>query len=99
MTKHKSEDELKLELDGETLDLLLSHDADRFALALDRHGWMIVAQPENEDEARWFMDRERRWFMNGTTKECPPWADPKCPHAGEFMQVAFGHCAAQPGIE
>ena len=73
MKKQKTQEEL----DGEALDLLMSHDADRFALALDRHGWMIVLQPENADE-----NRPSRWFMNGTTKECPPWADPKFDPSG-----------------
>ena len=41
MARRKTEDEL----DGDACDLLCSLAADRFALALDRMGWMIVRQP------------------------------------------------------
>ena len=67
MARRKTEDEL----DGDACDLLCSWAADRFALALDRMGWMIVRQP----------GLEGRWFMNRPTKRCPSWADPECPRS------------------
>ena len=47
-----------------SLNLLCSPDADVFARALDRHGWMIVQQPEYADGTRWPMG----------SKPCPSWA-------------------------
>jgi hypothetical protein len=65
MARQKTEDEL----DDDALALLLSPAADRFALALDRMGWMIVRQP----------GLDGRWFMQKPPKRCPDWADPECP--------------------
>jgi hypothetical protein len=69
MARQKTEDEL----DSDALALLLSPSADRFALALDRMGWMIVPQPGAQSH--------KRWFMNTPPKHCPDWADPECPRS------------------
>ena len=45
-------------------------EADAFAIALDRCGWMIVQQPQFGD---------RRWFMNYPSDACPEWADNDVP--------------------
>jgi hypothetical protein len=63
--KQKSEDELN----DEAADLLMSFEADEFARALDRLGWMIVVQSDGNPLAK------HRWSMN-QPGEYPSWAEP-----------------------
>jgi hypothetical protein len=52
--------------DDKALQLLTSPLADRFTKALDRHGWMIVPQPDYSPG---------RWFLHKPSKDCPAWCD------------------------
>jgi hypothetical protein len=56
--------------DAKALTVLMSPEADEFAIALDRCGWMIVQQPHFGS---------RRWFMNYPSHACPEWADNDVP--------------------
>ena len=64
MSKRRSKTED--ELDDDALMLLVSPEADRFARALDRHGWMIVVKPEVRAEH----------LAAGAIEPGPAWAEP-----------------------
>jgi hypothetical protein len=51
--------------------LLCSPEADEFAKALDRQGWMIVTKSPNPPP--------ERWFLNEPADDCPEWADNEPP--------------------
>ena len=74
MSKRRSKTED--ELDDDALMLLVSPEADRFARALDRHGWMIVVKPEVRAEHLAAGAIEPGPCSMKTPGPCPAWAEP-----------------------
>jgi len=60
-------------LDDDELDVLLSSLHDDITRWLDRHGWMVVVQPQH-DGLRYGAE-PTHWFLCQASDDCPPWCD------------------------
>ena len=60
-------------LDDEERDGLLSALHDDITRWLDRHGWMVVVQPQHDGQLHG--GEPSYWFLREPNDDCPAWCD------------------------